>query len=71
MNLKNCEGVNDAIVVWAFFDMVLPNDDTGELIIGQDLYNSYLHYHYYEQGSKGENTTLGLARISRCTAGDP
>eukprot|EP00912_Choanoflagellata_sp_UC4_P001796 UC4_evm4s1151 len=70
LNLKNCEGVNDVIVVWAFMDMVIPNDDTGELIIGQDLYNSYLHYHNYEHGWKGENTTLGLARISMCTAGD-
>ena len=44
---------------WATFHHCVPNS-LDEIIVGQDLYNHYLHFHDYE------NKTIGLARIVSC-----
>ena len=57
--LKHCEGPADAIVTWAYMHLIGATGD--DLILGEDLYHSLLHYHNFE------SNTLGLARIRSCS----
>ena len=54
-----CSEPGATTATWATFEHCIPNH-IPEIIVGQDLYNSYLHYHDYE------NETIGLARILSC-----
>ena len=54
-----CSEPGATTVTWSMIEHCIPNHHP-EIIVGQDLYNSYLHYHDYE------NHTVGLARILSC-----
>lgn len=62
--IKDCEGPDDVLVTWAFMAWAMPNDyhDPGHLILGEDMYHSFLSYRNFENG------TTGLARIQRCAS---
>ena len=54
-----CSKPGATTVTWAMAEHCLPNDNP-EIIVGQDLYNSYLHFHDYQ------DETIGLARVISC-----